>query len=95
MAVQDYGLARSGRWCIHKGSAKLWSLFRPGTYMPADLYATFAEAHTAYLDAVTCKAQTPFLAYTEPRCTRSRGHEGACLFPSLTEGEMPLRVNPR
>lgn len=56
---------------------------------------SFTEAYAAYLDAVTCDAQTPFAYYTEPRCSRARGHEGAHRFVSKNPGNAPLHVNPK
>jgi hypothetical protein len=80
MAVDDW--ADYSRWFIKKDSDG-WFLAAPGDDWDTatGIYPSFAEAHAAYLDAVTCDAQTPFPAYSEPRCTRVRGHKGGHKFP--------------
>lgn len=99
MAVEDWGQC-SDKWLIDYDRVlkewDLWASEQCGN--PTGVYSThrtFAQAHAAYLDAVTCKKKSPFITYTRERCTRSKGHGGACLFPSLVEGRMPLRVNPK
>jgi hypothetical protein len=42
-----------------------------------------------------CEQETPFRAYTEPRCSHARGHEGPHLFQSLDPQRTALEVMPK
>jgi hypothetical protein len=42
-----------------------------------------------------CEQETPFKAYTEPRCSHERGHEGPHLFQSLDPQRTALEVMPK
>lgn len=74
MAVRDFGRWDNGRWAIDKRE-DIWHVWPSmqcfdGQQARGSRHSTFAEAHAAYLDAVTC----PEVTYTGDRCERVRHH---------------------
>ena len=56
--------------------------------------AKIDEALADPTPAARCPQQTPFVALSEPTCTRPEGHEGAHLFTSY-DGKTPLEMMPK
>jgi hypothetical protein len=95
----DWG--HESRWLIdshllNSGSREWHVRYAEGCGDPENAITlwSFAEAHAAYLDAVTCPQRTPFVAYTTPTCNRARGHDGPHRFWSK-DGRTPLEQMPK
>lgn len=81
---RDWG--NEDRWLIDtmgRGKSRTWRIYRSnkcGNSMdPLSQHPTFAEAHAAYLDAVTCEStydatDVPSVAGVV-RCIKARGHK--------------------
>lgn len=87
MAVEDW--ASNERWLIaFDEGANSWFVSPNDECWPSFLeektYLTFAEAHAAYLDAVTCPVIL-HIARTDwrSRCKRSRNHVGRCSWSAV------------